>query len=216
MTYQRAVGPRRTDLRTRRERVAAKAFIRGLDSYERPKSRLLIDVIPPDDHPFFGAPMFDDGNLLSGIPFGAVIGMSRGFPEVDLNSVLTPEGKAMVVAAADMNMEQLVAGFPFVRWSDHLTVSSVFEIPGMSAAFEANRLGQNKPMTSLHLYHAVHDKYPAIADVDKIVKKYRHEGIDVTYRRFRIGGHMTVALTGVPGSLRFLSDRFTEASCGGA
>ncbi len=124
--------------------------------------------------------MFEDGNLLSGIPFGAVIGASRGFPEVDLFSVLTPLGQAMVAAAA--------------------------EIPGMRAASEAGRLGQATPMTTLHLYHAVHDKYPAIANVDKLVEKYRREGVDVTYGRFRFGGHMTVAFTGVPSSLRFLSD----------
>ena len=152
--------------------------------------------------------MFEDGNLLSGIPFCAVIGVSRGFPDVDLHSVLTPQGQAMVAAATEMTMEQLVASFPFVRWSDYLTVPSVFEIPGMRAAFEAGRLGQATPMITLHLYHAVHDKYPAIADVDKLVEKYRREGVDVTYRRFRFGGHMTVAFTGVQGSLRFLSERF--------
>ncbi len=59
--------------------------------------------------------MYDDGNFLSGIPFGSIIGASRGFPDVDLQSVLTPQGQAMVAAAAEMNMEQLVASFPFVR-----------------------------------------------------------------------------------------------------
>ena len=152
--------------------------------------------------------MFESGNLLSGVPFGAVIGLSRGFPDVDLHSVLTSQGQAMAAAATEMNMEELIASFPFVRWSDYLTVPSVFEIPGMAAVFEAIRLGQATPMTALHLYHAVHDKYPAIADVDKLVDKYRREGVHVTYRRFGFGGHVTVAYTGAPGSLRFLSERF--------
>jgi Secretory lipase len=152
--------------------------------------------------------MFEDGNLLSGIPFGAVIGVSRGFPDVDLLGVLTPQGQAMVAAAADMTSEQLVMSFPFVRCSDHLTVPAVLEIPGMRAAFEASRLGQATPSTAMHLYHAVHDKYPAIADVDKLGGEYRRQGANVTYRRFRFGGHVTVALTGVPGALRFLSERF--------
>jgi acetyl esterase/lipase len=152
--------------------------------------------------------MFEDANLLSGIPFGAVIGASRGFPDVDLLGVLTPQGQAMVAAAADMTIEQLVAGFPFLRWSDYLTVPSVLEIPGMRTALEAVRLGQATPTTTIYLYHAVHDQYPAIADVDKLVEKYRRESVDVTYRRFRFGEHMIVALTGVPSSLRFLSERF--------
>jgi hypothetical protein len=154
--------------------------------------------------------MFEDGNLLSGIPFCAVIGVSRGFPDVALASVLTPQGQAMVAAAAEMTMEQLVASFPFVRWSDYLTVPSVLDIPGMRTAFEHGRLGGATPMVPLHLYHAVHDKYPAVADVDRLVEKYRREGVDVTYRRFRFGGHMTAVFTGVPGSLRFLSQRFSS------
>jgi hypothetical protein len=153
--------------------------------------------------------MFEDGNLLSGIPFGAVIGISRGSPDVDVHSVLTPQGHAMVAAAAEMTMEQLVASFAFVRWSDYLTVPNVLDIPGMRANFERDGvLGGATPMIPLHLYHAVHDKYPAIADVDKLVEKYRREGVDVTYRRFPFGGHMTAVFTGVPGSLRFLSERF--------
>ena len=44
MKYQRAVVPPRTDLRTRRERVAAQVMVRGLDLYERLSSRLLVDV----------------------------------------------------------------------------------------------------------------------------------------------------------------------------
>jgi Secretory lipase len=155
--------------------------------------------------------MFEDAKLLSGIPFGAVIGISRGFPNVDLPAVLTPQGHAIVAAAADMTVEQLIMSFPFIRWSDHLTVPSVLEIPGMRAAFEACRLGQATPSTAMYLYHAVHDKYPPIADVDQLVKKYRREGVDVTYRRFRRGGHVTVMFAGVPGALRFLSARFASS-----
>ncbi|MBV8951527.1 MAG: hypothetical protein JOZ99_11675, partial [Actinobacteria bacterium] len=65
--------------------------------------------------------MFEDGNILSGIPFGAVLGISRGFPDVDLLGVLTPDGRALVAAAADMTVEELVKSFAFVRWSEYLT-----------------------------------------------------------------------------------------------
>lgn len=151
--------------------------------------------------------MFEDGNLFSGIPFGAVIGASRGYRDVDLRSVLTPQGLAMVKAAAEMTMEQLVASFPS---SAGATVSrsracSTYRgcvPPSSKAGWRAT------PMTALHLYHAVHDKYPAVADVDELLEKYRGEGVDVTYRRFRFGGHMTALFAGVPGSLRFLSKRF--------
>jgi triacylglycerol lipase len=117
----------------------------------------------------------------------------------------------MVAAAADMTVEQLIMNFPFIRCSDYLTVPTVLDIPGMRAAMEVIRHGQATPLTAVYLYHAVHDKYPAIADVDKLVEKYRREGVNVTYRRFRFGGHVTVAPAGAPGALRFLSERFGSA-----
>jgi Secretory lipase len=60
---------------------------------------------------------------------------------------------------------------------------------------------------SMYLYHAVRDQYPAIADVDKLVDKYRSEGVEVIYKRYRFGKHAVVALTGVPSALRFLTAR---------
>jgi len=152
----------------------------------------------------------DDGNIFSGLAVATLVGMSRGFPDVELLGALTPQGQAMVAAAADMTFQQLIMSFPFLCWGDYLTVPGVFEIPGLRTAFEAIRLGQATPMTSVYLYHAVHDQYPAIADVDKLVEKYRRERVDVTYRRFRFGEHMIVALTGVPSALRFLSERFSS------
>jgi hypothetical protein len=150
----------------------------------------------------------DDGNILSGLAVASLVGISRGFPDVDLLGALTPQGQAMVASAADMTLEQLIMSFPFLHWGDYLTVPGVFEIPGLRAAFEAIRLGQATPMTTVYLYHAVHDQYPAVDDVDKLVEKYRREGVDVTYRRFRFGEHVIVMFTGVPSSLRFLSERF--------
>ena len=150
--------------------------------------------------------MLDDDYFLSGQSLASCIGISREFPDVDLHGALTPQGEALVAAAAEMTVEQLWLSFPFLHWGDYLTVPSWLEIPGMRGV--ANRLGEATPTTSMYLYHAVHDQFPAIADVDELVEKYRREGVDVTYRRFRFGEHFIVALTSVPSSLRFLSERF--------
>src|SRR3954464_7897994 len=48
--------PPRTDLGTRRKRSAARAMVRGLDLYERLSSRMLVEVTPPGDDPFYCVP----------------------------------------------------------------------------------------------------------------------------------------------------------------
>jgi hypothetical protein len=149
-----------------------------------------------------------DGSFFSGIPLGAIIGVSREFDDVDLAGSLTPQGRALVASADEMTADQLLLSFPFLHWRDYLTVPSVFDIPGLRAAFEANRFGQATPTTALYVYHGVHEKNLAIADADRFVETYRRAGADVTYRRMRSGGHVLVALTGAPGALRFLAERF--------
>lgn len=151
--------------------------------------------------------MFEAGNLLSGIPFGASIAASRTFPDFDLDNHLTPQGHAMVAAAQDMTMEQLALSFPFLRMSSILTVPSITELPGARECFEATRCGQATPTTAMFIYHAIHDQAPDIADVDKLVDKYRSEDVDVTYRRYRLGEHLIVMFRALPAALRFLSSR---------
>ena len=149
-----------------------------------------------------------DGSIFSGIPLGGIIGMSREFPDVDLLGALTPQGQAMVASAADMTVDQLFMSFPFLHWDHYLTVPTVLEIPGLRTAFETNRFGRATPTTKLYLYHGVHEQNLPIADADEVVETYRRGGADVTYHRVRFGEHMIVAVTGVPGALRFLSERF--------
>jgi hypothetical protein len=52
MKYRRRVLPPRTDLRSRRRRVAARVMVRGLDLAERLMSRMLVEVTPRADDPF--------------------------------------------------------------------------------------------------------------------------------------------------------------------
>src|SRR5438105_15784088 len=56
MKYQRTVLPTRTDLTSRRKRVAARVIVRGLDLAEQAMSRMLVEVTPPADDPFYRAP----------------------------------------------------------------------------------------------------------------------------------------------------------------
>jgi hypothetical protein len=149
-----------------------------------------------------------DGSILSGIPLGGIIGVSREHPDVDLDEGLNPQGRALVASAADMRMIQLALTFPFLHWADYLSVSHVLEIPGLRAAFEANRFGLNVPAAPLYLYHGVLEQNLPIQEADEFVAAYRAMGADVTYRRIRFGEHLLSSAMGAPGALRFLANRF--------
>src|SRR5436190_17013469 len=64
MKNHRAVLPPRTDLRSRRKRMVAKAMLGGLHLYEWLASRLLTEVTPPAGDPFYSRPE----NLHAGRP----------------------------------------------------------------------------------------------------------------------------------------------------
>lgn len=149
--------------------------------------------------------VFEDGSLLSGVWFGAMIGISREL-DLDLLGSMTPYGRALVSSASEMTFDQLLMSFPFLRLGEYLTVSSVLEIPGMRAV--PNGFGQAAPVTRMYVYHPARDQNRSVAEVDEIVETYRRDGVDVTYRVFRFGKHMTVAITAARSAIRFLSERF--------
>lgn len=148
--------------------------------------------------------LLDDGGLFTGLAVGTCIGLSREYPSVDLQAVLTPAGRAVLGAAADMTMEQLAVNYPFLEWGDYLTVPSVRDIPGMREALDAIRLGHGTPTVPLYLYHAIRDQNLPIADVDELVAEYRRGEAEVSYRRYRLGEHMIVMGTGARSAIRFL------------
>ena len=72
MTSHRVALPPRTDLNSRRERVATSVMVRGLNLFERLSSRLLVSVTSPADDAFYAVPenleSFRPGELLDSRP----------------------------------------------------------------------------------------------------------------------------------------------------
>src|SRR3954471_3233026 len=79
--HQRAALPPRNDLKTRRERFAARLMVRGLELYERLKSRVLVDVTPPGDDPFYRAPQELDASRVGEVLDSRAVEV-RGFRRV--------------------------------------------------------------------------------------------------------------------------------------
>lgn len=65
------------------------------------------------------------------------------------------------------------------------------------------------PTIPLYFYKSIHDEVEGIADTDELVNGYCDKGIgSLEFVRNRLGGHSTGSITGAPGALAFLIDRF--------
>src|SRR5436305_2942489 len=81
MKYQRAGLPARTDLTSRRKRMAAHVMVRGLDLAERAISRMLVEVTPPAEDPFYRVPENLE-EISPGVVLDARPAEARGFRRV--------------------------------------------------------------------------------------------------------------------------------------
>ena len=92
-----------------------------------------------------------------------------------------------------------------------LTVPTIFDVPGATAGFQANCCGHHTPITKMHLCRAVRDQATEIRDVDRLVDRYRSDGVEVEYRRHRFGEHLIVMVRAIPSVLKFLDEHVHRA-----
>lgn len=164
--------------------------------------------VPPDIH---AVALRSDGTFFSGLAFGGALGISREHPEFDLPGLLTAEGLAELDRAQDMAVNDLLAAFPFRRLRDLSRVADPLAEPSVRELLGHNDLGNAIPTAPLYFYHSIYDQIIPIADVDALVAHYRNAGVDIRYRRSRIGEHCLLVVTGAFGALRALQIGFARA-----
>jgi hypothetical protein len=152
-----------------------------------------------------------DGSAFAGLLLGCVIGISREFPEIGIESIFTDDGHRAWVDLADGTVEEITAYFPFRHLAELTIDPNPFALPIAEAAFAPNRLGQAFPTASTYIYHSIFDQLLPIRGLDRLVDTYRRGGVDVRYRRGWLGEHVVYAALGAFGAVRFLAGRFDRA-----
>lgn len=80
--------------------------------------------------------------------------------------------------------------------------------PEVRSIITDNDLGKATPVNvPMYVYKAVHDDVSPVADTDALVKQYCAGGAQIQYVRDELSNHVTLAITGVPGALEWLSYR---------
>ena len=149
-----------------------------------------------------------DGSFFSFFIAYGGIGYAAAYPELDLDSYLTPAGRKSVAALRESTIVQAMMWGPkFMRSSD-LTQPNVLELPEWRARLRENRLGTIAPAAPVLLHHARRDQIVAFAQSLMLRDDWQRLGADVRLYITRGGvDHISGAVAGTPIALDWLSRR---------
>lgn len=147
-----------------------------------------------------------DGTALSGVYFGATVGLSRAYPEIEIDTLLNDRGKAAFETLGGQCIGEFTIGFAFRHMRDYVTVPELLDVPEVKAVIAENTMGQRLPDAPTYIYQGTHDELAITPPVDALVDTYCGMGAKVKYVKI-LGEHITTAGTGVPGALAYVKDR---------
>jgi Secretory lipase len=155
-----------------------------------------------------------DGKLFAGAYFGAVVGLSRAYPEIDTDKYANDAGKAMIVDAGTRCLGGTASGQPelllkyaYKKGSTYLKDPNFLDLPEMQAIGKENTMGQFIPKMPLYIWQGTLDELMPMADADALAASYCAGGATLSYKRLVGGDHITGALS-LSSGLNYLIDRF--------
>lgn len=150
-----------------------------------------------------------NGGVFSGVIFAALFGLDRAYPSMGVNAILNDKGKQLRNAISGMCIYQYTATYAFQRVETY-TIGGVdpLNIPAIESVFAENRAGSfGAPKAPSYFYTASADELVVPANVDKLVNHYCAEGLTVDSVK-EPGDHASVQVTGFPGAVNWIADRF--------
>jgi pimeloyl-ACP methyl ester carboxylesterase len=155
-----------------------------------------------------------DGTAFAGAYFGALVGLSRGYPEVNVEQYATPAG---LVAFKDLGTRclggtlsgnpELLTPYAFKKGSTYFKDPNFLDLPEMQAISRENTLGQNVPKIPMLIFEGTVDELMPLADVDNLVKYYCAGNATIQYNHLLGAGHIIGGLSLING-LSYVMDRF--------
>lgn len=147
-----------------------------------------------------------DGTALSGVYFGATVGLSRAYPEIDIEALLNDRGRAAFETLGRQCIGEFTPQFAFQHMRDYVTVPELLDVPAVQDVIAENTMGQRLPYAPTYIYQGTHDELAITPPVDTLVQTYCGMGAKVQYVKLP-GEHITTAGAGVPGALAYVQNR---------
>ena len=149
-----------------------------------------------------------DGSFFSFFIAYGGIGYAAAYPELDLDSNLTPMARQGIAALRESSIIQAALFGPrFVRASD-LTQPNVLELPEWRRRLRENRLGRIAPEAPILLHHARRDQIVSFVQSTNLRDDWQKLGVDVRLYVTRGGvDHISGAVAGTPIAVDWISRR---------
>lgn len=137
------------------------------------------------------------------------IGYAAAYPELDLDSYLTPMARRGIAALrASTVFQAALFGPRFVR-ADDLTQPNVLELPEWRRRLRENRLGRMAPAAPVLLHHARRDQIVSFVQSANLRDDWQKLGADVRLYVTRGGvDHISGAVAGTPIAVDWIARRF--------
>ncbi len=154
-----------------------------------------------------------DGTFFSFFALYGAIGYAAAYPELDLDTYLTPKGREAIAMLRDSTIFGAALRGPRFVKAEEISSPNVLELPEWVARLRENRLGTIAPEAPTLLYHARGDQIVAYQQSLDLRDDWSALGADVRLYTTRGGfEHITGGGAGLPVALGWLARRFAGTS----
>ncbi|MGC4059919.1 MAG: lipase family protein [Aquabacterium sp.] len=153
-----------------------------------------------------------DGGFFSSVYFGAVVGLLRANPQIDINKYATSAGLTMVKDMGNRCLLGMFEGqsdmlikYAFTKSSKFIKDPNFLKLPEIAAILQENSMATRTPRIPLYIYEGTADEVMPLADVDALVQRYCGAGVKVQYHRI-FGDHLGMSIS-PDGAIGYVQDR---------
>lgn len=152
-----------------------------------------------------------NGTLHAGLPVMVIAGLSRVYPQLDevIRQHATESGRRHLDEIAEMPTLHAVRRFrnhDIDRYLD-IPLADVLAQREIVEMMTDVQLGMRRPEIPLLVVQSVRDPIIAVADVDRLVGRYREQGVPVTYVRDQLSEHLSLLPLSGPMAVSWLANR---------
>lgn len=154
-----------------------------------------------------------DGELYAGIAFAGIVGVTSGYPELDMNEHLNNAGKRMFRELKSQRsgcISDFFLKYPFHKFRSYLKTAShdLLKSPKFMEINAENSLGRFAPKAPTYWYHTYFDEMGSYWANTRVARWYCEQGTPLEFRTSYIEEHAMQAILRVWGAQDWMDARF--------